>query len=430
MALTLTAEQADVFALIEGTREHVFVTGKAGTGKSTLLDYVNWHTDKSIVICAPTGVAALNVGGQTIHSLFRLPVGVIADEDIDLNDATKKMLNALDAVVIDEVSMVNADLMDGIDRVLRQARSRDEPFGGAQMVLFGDPYQLPPIEPRDAGELAYFAEHYASMWFFDARVWRETELRVVELSEVHRQSDPRFTAMLNAVRHGQVTAEIAETLNSVGARRPLPEHDIITLATRNDMVRRTNERQLQSLPGEAVRFEAEELGDWGRTYPADEVLELKVGAQVMFLRNDTFAGGSGPRWVNGSIGEVVELGDTVRVRIGSEDVEVEPAEWDRYRYHFDPLSKTLERELVASFRQLPLRLAWAVTIHKSQGASFDRAIIDLGAGAFANGQTYVALSRLTRLDGLYLSRPLRPSDVRVDDTVREFMRVVLPVTDG
>lgn len=426
MPITLTDEQAEVFRLIESTRNHIFVTGKAGTGKSTLLDHLNWNTDKQLVICAPTGVAALNVGGQTIHSLFRIPTGVIADHDIDLNDNVRKMLNALDMVVIDEVSMVNADLMDAIDRVLRQARQRNEPFGGAQMVMFGDPYQLPPIEPRDPGEQAYFAATYASMWFFDAKVWRDVELQVVELSEVHRQSDPHFTAMLNAVRHGQVTAEIAEELNSVGARRPLPEHGIITLATRNDMVRRTNERELAKLPGEGYVAEADAFGEWGNALPAEELLELKVGAQVMFLRNDVAGGSSGPRWVNGSIGEVVELGKRVVVSLAGEEYEVEPTAWERYRYHFDPESKTLDRELVAEFTQLPLRLAWAVTIHKSQGASFDQAIVDLGAGAFANGQTYVALSRLTSLDGLYLSRPLRPSDVRVDPVVAEFMGVVLP----
>lgn len=426
MPITLTEEQAEVFRLIESSKQHIFVTGKAGTGKSTLLDYLNWHTDKQLVICAPTGVAALNVGGQTIHSLFRLPTGVIADHDIDLNDSVRKMLNALDMVVIDEVSMVNADLMDAIDRVLRQARQRDEPFGGAQLVMFGDPYQLPPIEPRDPGEIAYFAATYASMWFFDAKVWREVELQVVELSQVHRQSDPRFTAMLNAVRHGQVTAEIAEELNTMGARRPVPEHDLITLATRNDMVRRTNERELAKLPGDGFVAEADFFGEWGKALPAEERLELKVGAQVMFLRNDVAGGSAGPRWVNGSIGEVVELGRRVVVRLAGEEYEVEPSAWERYRYHFDPESKTLDRELVAEFTQLPLRLAWAVTIHKSQGASFDRAMIDLGAGAFANGQTYVALSRLTSLDGLYLSRPLRPSDVRVDPTVAEFMGVVLP----
>lgn len=426
MAIQLSSEQAEVFELIERGREHVFVTGRAGTGKSTLLNYLNWNTEKQLVVCAPTGVAALNVGGQTIHSLFRLPTGVIADHEIELNDQVRKLANALDMVVIDEISMVNADLMDAIDRVLRQARQRpNEPFGGAQLVLFGDPYQLPPIEPRDPGERAYFAANYPSMWFFDAKVWREAQLRVVELREVHRQSDAHFRSLLNAVRHGQVTAEMAAELNEVGARQA-PSDNIITLATRNDMVRRTNERALAQLAGTTASFAAETFGDWPvNNLPADEQLELKIGAQVMFLRNDSASGPSGPRWVNGSIGEVIELGKRLKVRVASQEVEVERVDWERYRYHYDPASKGLERELVAEFTQYPLRLAWAVTIHKSQGASFERAIIDLGGGAFASGQSYVALSRLTSLDGLYLTRPLQPRDVRVDATVSEFMGVVL-----
>ena len=425
MSVQLSPEQAGVFELIESGREHFFVTGRAGTGKSTLLEYLNWHTEKQIVICAPTGVAALNVGGQTIHSLFRFPTGLIADHELELNDAQRKLLNALDTVVIDEVSMVNADLMDAIDRALRLARSREEPFGGAQVVLFGDPYQLPPIPPQDPGELAYLAANYASGWFFHAKVWQEATLRVVELREVHRQSDERFKTLLNAVRHGQVTAEMAHELNSMGARRPLPERDSITLATRNDMVRRTNERALAELPGALASFEADLFGDWGRNLPADERLQLKVGAQVMFLRNDSGGGSNGPRWVNGSIGEVVELGRRIVVRLGAEEFEVEPVAWEKYRYHYDSESKTLERELVAEYTQLPLRLAWAVTIHKSQGASFERAVIDLGNGAFANGQSYVALSRLTSLEGLYLTRPLQPRDVRVDPIVAEFMGLLL-----
>ncbi len=250
--VTLTAEQAAVFHAIEHTREHVFVTGRAGTGKSTLLTHLNWHTQKQIVICAPTGVAALNVGGQTIHSLFRLPIGVIADHDLDQNDAVKKLLNAMDTLVIDEVSMVNADLMDAMDRSLRQARQRKaEPFGGVQVVLFGDPYQLAPV-PGDLDERRYFTDTYDSMWFFDANVWHEASLRIFELGEVHRQHDDAFKHMLNAVRHGQVTAEIAGVLNETGARRPMPEHGAITLATRNDTVMRINRTHLHRLPGQSV----------------------------------------------------------------------------------------------------------------------------------------------------------------------------------
>jgi ATP-dependent exoDNAse (exonuclease V) alpha subunit len=420
--LTLTREQAAVYQAIEGTREHVFVTGRAGTGKSTLLNHLNWHTQKQIVICAPTGVAALNVGGQTIHSLFRLPIGVIADRDIDQNDAVRKLLNAMDTLVIDEVSMVNADLMDAMDRSLRQARQRPhEPFGGAQVVLFGDPYQLAPV-PGDGEERRYFADTYESMWFFDAKVWRDADLRIFELGEVHRQHDDEFKFMLNAVRHGRVTAEIAGVLNDVGARRPLPEHGAITLATRNDTVNRINAQQLHRLPGHSQANEAEVNGDFGgRAFPADERLELKVGAQVMFLRNDVALRGEGPRWVNGTIGTVTSLTRELRVEVDGEEHEVEPATWEKYRYSWDPVRKKLEREIVAEFTQFPLRLAWAVTIHKSQGASYDTAVVDLGSRAFSPGQTYVALSRLTALDGLYLARPLRPSDIMVDRDVERFM---------
>ncbi|SFR66981.1 PIF1-like helicase [Agromyces sp. CF514] len=422
MAPTLTREQTAVFEAIEGTRDHVFVTGRAGTGKSTLLNHLNWNTQKQIVICAPTGVAALNVGGQTIHSLFRLPIGVIADHEIEQNDAVRKILNAMDTLVIDEISMVNADLMDAMDRALRQARQRrHEPFGGVQVVLFGDPYQLAPV-PGDGDERAYFADTYDSMWFFDAKVWRETDLRIFELGEVHRQHDAEFKHMLNAVRHGMVTAEIAGVLNGIGARRPLPEHGAITLATTNGTVNRINATQLHRLPGTSKANEAEVAGDFGgRAYPADERLELKVGAQVMFLRNDTAIGPDGQRWVNGTIGTVTRLDRELRVEVDGEEHEVEPATWEKYKYSWDPGRKKLERQIVAEFTQFPLRLAWAVTIHKSQGASYDTAIVDLGQRVFSPGQTYVALSRLTSLDGLYLSRPLRPSDIIVDSAVERFM---------
>lgn len=435
VTVILTREQRAVFEAIEGTREHVFVTGRAGTGKSTLLNHLNWNTKKQIVICAPTGVAALNVGGQTIHSLFRLPIGVIADHEIEQNDAVRKILNATDTLIIDEVSMVNADLMDAMDRALRQARQRKaEPFGGVQLVLFGDPYQLAPVPPRDPDERAYFADTYRSMWFFDAKVWREAELRIFELGEVHRQHDDEFKFMLNAVRHGQVTAEIGGRLNGIGARRPLPEHGAITLATRNDTVTRINRAKLHRLPGTSRANEAEINGDYsGRAYPADEQLELKVGAQVMFLRNDTAVSGEGPRWVNGTIGTVTRLDRTVVVEVDGTEHEIEQATWEQFKYRWDARQKKLEKEIVAEFTQFPLRLAWAVTIHKSQGASYDTAIIDLGQRVFAPGQTYVALSRLTSLDGLYLERGLRPSDIIVDEHVERFMAGVereLPAVPG
>ena len=425
--LSLSPEQQAVFELIEHTREHVFVTGRAGTGKSTLLNHLSWNTEKSLVIAAPTGVAALNVGGQTIHSLFRLPIGVIADHAIDQSAELRKLLNSIDTLVIDEVSMVNADLMDAVDRSLRQARQRaGEPFGGVQVVLFGDPYQLAPV-PGDREERAYFADTYRSMWFFDARVWQETDLRIVELLQVHRQHESDFRFMLNAVRHGQVTKEIADRLNEVGAR-PAPDDGTITLATRNDTVNRINAQALERLPGRALTAKAEVSGDFGgRNFPADESLELKVGAQVMFLRNDV-GQGDGPRWVNGTIGTVTRIDSNVYVDVDGEVHEVEPAIWEKFKYTWSPETKKLTKDVVAEFTQFPLRLAWAVTIHKSQGKTYDAAIVDLGTRAFTSGQTYVALSRITTLDGLYLTRPLRPSDITVDPDVERFMRDARPVT--
>lgn len=453
----LSDEQHALFRLIEDTGEHVFITGRAGTGKSTLLQYFSWNTKKQIAICAPTGVAALNVEGQTIHSLFRLPIGLIGDSDIEQNDNTRRILNAIETLVIDEISMVNADLMDAIDRSLRQARGRRGiPFGGVQIVMFGDPYQLAPVPPR-GDELRYVKDHYRSFWFFDAKVWAgpwtapqtdgaepdlsardgglfevdtRAELHVRELVQIHRQSDDGFKAMLNAVRYGRVTAEIAGVLNTQGARTPPDpepgEVPMITLATRNDIVNSINGRHLAALPGKEQTARAEVSGDFGRgeaALPAESELKLKVGAQVMFLRNDTSMSGEPPRWVNGTIGTVVRiLGETVRVEIDGDEVDVEPAVWERFRYSYEPTTKKLTRDVVAEFTQFPLRLAWAVTIHKSQGKTYDRAVIDLGSGAFAPGQTYVALSRLTSLDGLYLSRPLRPGDIRVDEDVRRFMR--------
>ncbi|WP_349903730.1 ATP-dependent DNA helicase [Parafrigoribacterium humi] len=418
----LSAEQSAVFDNIETTRDNIFVTGRAGTGKSTLLNHLSWNTSKQVVICAPTGVAALNVGGQTIHSLFLLPIGVIADREIEQSPALRKLLNTIDTLVIDEVSMVNADLLDAVDRSLRQARQRPlEAFGGVQLVLFGDPYQLAPV-PGDEDERAYFADQYRSMWFFDAKVWQETELRIFELSTIHRQHEQEFKYMLNAVRHGRVTAEIAEQLNETGAREA-PHDGTITLATTNATVNRINAMELARLPGRALTAKAEITGEFGgRAYPADESLELKVGAQVMFLRNDP-----DQRWVNGSVGTVTKISSTVFVEIDGEEHEVQPAVWEKYKYSYSAATKQLKRDIVAEFTQFPLRLAWAVTIHKSQGKTYDRAIVDLGQRSFAPGQTYVALSRISSLDGLYLTRPLRPSDIIVDENVRRFMSQAVAV---
>ena len=398
------------------------MTGRAGTGKSTLLNHLSWNTSKQLVICAPTGVAALNVGGQTIHSLLRLPIGVIADHEIEQGAELRKLLNTIETIVIDEVSMVNADLLDAIDRALRQARQRPlEPFGGVQVVLFGDPYQLAPV-PGDADERAYFADQYRSMWFFDAKVWDAADLRIYELTTIHRQHEDEFKYMLNAVRHGMVTAEIAGRLNDTGARTP-PTDGTITLATTNATVNRINATELARLPGRVKTARADIAGEFGgRAFPADESLELKVGAQVMFLRNDP-----DQRWVNGSVGIVTKIAATVFVEVDGVEHEVSPAVWEKYKYSYSAVTRELKRDIVAEFTQFPLRLAWAVTIHKSQGKTYDSAVVDLGQRSFAPGQTYVALSRISALDGLYLSRPLRPSDIIVDEHVQRFMSRVTAI---
>ena len=417
----LSPEQLAVYERIEHTREHVFVTGRAGTGKSTILNHLSFNTSKIIAVCAPTGVAALNVGGQTIHSLLRLPTGIIADHDLDQPAELKKMLAAIDTLIIDEISMVSADLMDAIDRSLRLARGKKhDPFGGAQIIMFGDPFQLPPVPPRDPHERAYFDDTYRSLWFFDANVWKDAPMSVVELSEVHRQRDDRFKEILGAVRFGVVEETHANELNAAGAR-PAPD-DVITLATTNATVNRINAQRLASIGGSSLRAAAEINGEFREnTYPADEVLELKPGAQVMFLRNDPDG-----RWVNGTIGTVSRIDGTVWVEVGgsgpdAEEFEVEPAVWERFRYRYDAETKKLEKVVVAEFEQFPLRLAWAVTIHKSQGHTYDAAVVDLGPRAFSAGQTYVALSRVRSLDGLYLTRPLQPRDIIVDPNVVRFI---------
>lgn len=416
----LSSEQQKVADAVLEQGTSVFVTGRAGTGKSTLLQYLVGELGrKHTAVTAPTGVAALNVGGQTLHSLFGLRIGVqqVSSISRSLRRETREVLAAIDTLVIDEVSMASADVIDAVDKSLRISKRRPrQPFGGAQLVLFGDPFQLSPVPPSSPDEQAFYREHYDSQWFFHAHVFRDMPLAVYELQEVHRQKDDGFKQLLGRIRDGSVPLHWIERLNEIGVR-PAPEPPPITLAARNNTVDATNNRRLAMLPGESHRLEAEVEGSFGKTFPANPEMELKLDAQVMLLRNDPDG-----RWVNGSIGTVVGIRpDVIQVEIDGRDEEVEPVSWERYNYSFDPENKTIEREQVGEFTQFPLRLAWAVTIHKSQGQTYKRAVIDLGARAFSPGQTYVALSRLTSLDGLYLTRPVKPSDIIVDRRVLGFL---------
>jgi ATP-dependent DNA helicase PIF1 len=442
LIVELSQEQSALFDYVEQTDNHVFVTGRAGTGKSTLLNYLTQNTQKSFAVCAPTGVAALNVGGVTIHSLFTFPLGLLGEVDIGKHLArrTREVLRALDMLVIDEISMVSADLMDAIDRALRIARGkRNLPFGGAQLVMFGDPYQLAPVPPRDPQERAYMAENYRSGWFFDAKVWRECELERFELGEIFRQSDSEFKEILNAIRDGSVTQAMLDRLNQAGNRFP-SHQDVIRLATINETVHQVNHQRMSLIQGDSKLFRATysegAANAFGRVLPAETELQLKVGAQVMFIKNDESstknpAGVATRRWVNGTIGHVTALpkSQLVVVEVDGEEFEVGPATWEKVRYEveedFDEASGKVREVLVpitlAEFKQIPLRLAWAVTIHKSQGQTYDEVQIDMGRGAFSPGQTYVALSRVRSLDGLYLTRAITLRDVMVDADVVRFM---------
>ena len=415
-SVELSKEQRALFETLEHTDDHIFVTGKAGTGKSVLLQYFKRHSSKQFVVVAPTGVAALNVGGQTIHSLFRIPPAFIAQRSLTLNPDAKLLLGHIDTIVIDEISMVRADLMDAIDHLLRQARNQDIPFGGVQLIMFGDLYQLSPIV-SDAELQEYFAENHGGFYFFNAHVWREAPLKIYELSTVFRQKDEHFRSILNAIRTGTVSPATLEQLNARASEQPSAE-GIITLAATNAAVSALNHRKLLALPGAARQYKAAITGNLEPSaFPTDGVLNFKKGAQIMMLKNDPER-----RWVNGTLGYIESLSmDSITVNIDGYTYPIMAHTWDKIQYRYDRWAYKIEEDIVSSFTQYPLRLAWAITIHKSQGQTYEAVDIDLGGRAFAHGQTYVALSRCKSLDKLYLRRPISMRDIIVDPQVVAFM---------
>jgi len=409
--------------VMEGTDRHVFVTGRAGTGKSTLLDHFRSQTRKPIVVLAPTGVAALNVRGQTIHSFFRFPPDVTPASIVEpVTGEARRLYRRLRTVVIDEVSMVRADLLDCVDRFLRlNGPDGSRPFGGVQMIFIGDLYQLPPVVTAETRPV--FRDRYATPYFFSAEVMEGLDMAFVELEKVYRQRDAGFVRLLNAVRNGTVTMEDLDHLNT----RCDPDfagHDdgFIHLTATNDLADAINDGRLEALPGRRRRFRGVITGEFGREYlPTAPELCLKKGAQVMLLNNDPER-----RWVNGTIGKVTGFpkdpeGRTLVAAVleDGKKVEIPPHTWEIYRFFLK--GNDLASEAIGSFTQYPLRLAFAVTIHKSQGKTFDRVIIDVGRGTFAPGQMYVALSRCTSLEGLVLKRPLRRHHIKTDWRVARFL---------
>ena len=404
------------FTEMEGTKNHVYITGKAGTGKSTLLKYFKEKTAKKVVVLAPTGVAAINVGGQTIHSFFGFPPKYIDPRNIR-RSRKKKLIKKIDAVVIDEVSMVRADLMDGIDHALRINRDEmEKPFGGAQMIFFGDLFQLSPVADRESREV--MNETYESLYFFHSKVFNELDLNYFELQKNYRQSDRKFIDLLNKFRTNMCEDDDICLLNERIDKDAIEEKDgrIILTAT-NYVASRINCKRLSELSGRKHGYEATVSGDFNeKIYPTDAVLELKKGAQIMLMRNDP-----GKRWVNGTIAEISDLGkDIVEVCINGKKHEVSPVIWNKIKYTYNQDEQRVEEDIVGSFSQIPIKLAWAITIHKSQGQTFDKVVIDLGYGAFAHGQVYVALSRCKTLEGIYLNRPVIHSDIIFDERIHEF----------
>lgn len=421
-------EQMQAFKALNSSSDSFFVTGRAGTGKSALLSYFVENTSKKCVIVAPTGIAAINVGGDTIHSFFSLdPHAQNPDNEEQLNMSAnqKELLSSFQTLIIDEVSMVRSDIMDMIDAKLKKARGNIAPFGGCQVIAFGDLYQLPPFS-GDEEISKYIYDKHHSEYFFAAPVFKSNPLKIIELQEVHRQSDKKFIDILNRVRIGENTSDVLDVLNA-RCIEPSSEIQYITLVPSNEAAHMINMQSLSRIQEKEHVFRGELSGQFSqKEAPTDINLTLKVGARIMMLKNDP-----GDRWHNGSTGIVVgiEEPNLVRVRIDSLDdaskgyiYEIGRETWAKYKYKYDSSKHSIQQEQIGSFTQFPLRLAYAITIHKSQGKTYDRVKVDYSNNrAFAAGQTYVALSRCRSFEGLYLSKPLLSSDIKVNPEVVRFM---------
>jgi len=419
--ITLSDEYQFVLDTLEETNQSVFITGRAGTGKSTLLNLFRKTSKKKVVVLAPTGVAALNVRGQTIHSFFGFPPRPDFESHITKRKY-RKMYTQMEVLVIDEISMVRADILDGIDKFLRINREQNLPFGGVQVAFFGDLFQLPPVVANHM-ERVKFSTVYESPYFFSAEVInRDFDLEVIELRKIYRQDNRHFIRLLEAIRTNCIDYDDLEDLNERFVPDFKSEDFYITLTSRNKTADMVNKRELASLEGVSYYFNAKIEGKFeSRVFPAAGTLELKLGAQVMFIRNDV----TNRLYVNGTIGIVRSISqEKVIVEIEDKEgqlkkIEVDREEWEILKYRVSKQG-VIESEVIGTFTQLPLKLSWAVTIHKSQGKTFNKVIIDMSGGAFEHGQTYVALSRCRTLEGIVLRTKLTPRDVMVDPRIVDY----------
>jgi ATP-dependent DNA helicase PIF1 len=417
------------FALdtLEKSQRSLFITGRAGTGKSTLLNLFKQTTKKKIVVLAPTGVSALNVQGQTIHSFFGFPPRIVTAQEASRKTTMKHLIRLykmMEVLVIDEVSMVRADIMDGMDMFLRVNRENNQPFGGVQLIVIGDLFQLPPVVNRDPVEQDFFMNYYETPYFFSAKVFKDSgfDIEMLELRKVYRQESRHFLRLLEAVRINELDQDDLEDLNE----RYLPDFEsldsgFITLCARNATADRINRTELEKLVDRQYTFEAEVKGIFDPAlYPTEAELRLRIGAQVMFVRNDP-----DKEFVNGTIGKIIQMDEnSIKIHVNGvggtiKKIDVPKIEWEIKKYKIS-ITGDIEMETIGSFRQYPLKLAWAITIHKSQGKTFDRMMIDLGGGAFEHGQLYVALSRCRTLEGIVLKNKIKPSDVITDERIVDF----------
>ncbi|MDE5997556.1 MAG: AAA family ATPase [Muribaculaceae bacterium] len=419
--------------LVEHTGANVFITGKAGTGKTTFLKKLKDESTKGIIVLAPTGIAALNAGGMTIHSFFQLSFSPYipgigqAESGSRFKKYSKdkiKIIRSIDTIVIDEISMVRADLLDAIDAKLKRYRNPALPFGGVQLVMIGDMQQLPPVAKEE--EWRMLSEHYRSPYFFDSKILETTPYETIELTKVYRQNDADFLRVLNAIRENRADQNTLKILNSrfIPYFNPPESERYIRLMTHNRQAQDVNDSKMRELKAKPYIFEAEIEGDFPEMiYPVDRFLTLKEGAQVMFVKNDS---SGARRYYNGLIGHIKNISESGKIIVETDEelppIEVEKEEWENTAYEIDEKSKEMKEKVIGSFSQLPLRAAWVITIHKSQGLTFDHAIINASA-AFAHGQTYVALSRCRTLQGLVLEQPLPPYAIICDAMVSDFEKI-------